>query len=192
LTVQQITMDYTQKITKNYNIPCTIPASTFDVEFKIIPIDSDMGGTTYKMSGNFPPNFLVQEKNRGVRLSTCDNEYILNVRRSYDIYMNDKLACKLVPTTKFVMIENTTDSKEVCVADFFTYEQFDNLTICLTTTSNFDDLVLHLVRDDIECHKYDGKYYLPIENQQYFVKNPDHSYFLFLRTHFEMKPVVES
>ncbi len=62
LNVQQITMTYIDKITKTYNVPCVIPAipeSTFDVKFKIVPNDSVSGGTTYRMSGDFPLQIRV-------------------------------------------------------------------------------------------------------------------------------------
>ncbi len=185
-------MTYIDKITETYNVPCVIPAipeSTFDVKFKIVPNDSVSGGTTYRMSGDFPKNFSIRRKNFK-DLSERD-EYTLDIRSSYEIYMNDKLMCRLVPVVHFTMYENNSknESKEVRVADFFTYEQFDRLTICLTTTSNFDDLVLILATNDIECHKYDNKYYLPIENQQYYVKNLKNigdDYFIFQRTTFEL------
>ncbi len=141
-----------------------------------------------------PKNFSIRRKNFKSDLSESNGAYRLDIRSSYDIYMNDKLMCSLVPIVHFIMVEdnNNNDSKDVHVADFFTYEQFDRLTICLTTTSKFDDLVLILSRDDIECHKYDNKYYLPIENQQYFVKNLKNvgdDYFIFQCTTFEIKQV---
>lgn len=165
--------------------------------FNITPKLSDTGRTTYRLSVDFPKNFSIRQNcssrlGMGTELETCDGEYVLSLRASYDIYMNDKLTYRLVPTVYFVMNDYT--HRYAHVDDFFTYEQIDNLTICLTPTLKFDNLVLILVEDGIEteCHRYDNKYYLYIENQQYYAKdleNPEHRYEIFQRATFEVKRV---
>jgi hypothetical protein len=176
----------------DYSIPIEIPTTNIDFKFTISHKGGRdcLGGNNYILYASLPNNVTIRPQNCHSNLrSPYNNEYELNSRTTYEIHVNDKLTYRLVPTVQFEMAKNQANYYSVVDhTDFFTYEQFDNVTACLTTTSKFDNFVLSC--DGNDCHKYDHCYYLPVEHQSYRVYNPAHvdedDYRLFQTINFKL------
>ncbi len=175
----------------DYSIPIQIPTTNIDFKFKI----SYKGGRrgNYILYASLPNNVSIRPQNGHSNLqSPYNNDYELDSRTTYEIYVNDKLTYRLVPTVEFEMAAKTEDGANyysvVDHTDFFTYKQLDNMTVCLTTTPKFDNFVLSC--DGNDCHKYDHCYYLPVEHQSYRVYDPAHvdqdDYRLFQTINFKL------
>ena len=155
------------------------------------------GGHNYILSGNLPDYMTI--KGHILKRENGISSTGLSARNTSIILINNEPKYKLVPTINFTLVsivlnDSKMISKAVDLKDYFTFTNFDNLTVCLELTSKFNELKMYC--NGVECFKYNNNnYILPIENQQYHIpiENSDVvensgivEYFLFQYVTFEL------